>query len=339
MSEELSVGLSCPSCGGALKVEEGEQVLNCQYCDSTLYIEGDKGVQTVAFKNRLNAEGVMSAAEAWWRKGLKARDLKKVGKVTEVYAIYLPFWSTVTKVAGWVCGYEERTRQDSKGNSYREKIPKEVMVLQDYRYSEIACDPGDLGIRSLSNFSGEKSLEDFLMIPTFETTTSVDDARKRAEAEAIELARRSAGVPHVTFERIFTVPRNMSVIYYPIWVVRYSYRERMYVITVDGVTGQVLSGRAPGDPLYQSLAITGGSAAAGIIGGGGLLLAVYGGGENSAYFALAGLAIGLAILFVTYRFFRHGSEISEGEFAHKKGMGSNPFDVQQVLRTMGGVRP
>jgi hypothetical protein len=336
--ESLSVGMNCPSCGGALNIEEGESVVNCRYCDSMLFIEGDKGVQTVAFKNKMDPQRVMQAAEAWWRKGLKARDLKKFGKVTELYPIYLPFWSTTTKVAGWVCGYEERRHSDGKGNTRTERVPKEVMVLQDVRYSQIACDPGDLGIHSLRNFSGERTLEDFNMIPTFETTSSVDDAVKLAEAEAVANARRSSGVPHITFERIYAIPRKMSVLYYPIWVVRYSYRDRMYVVTVDGVTGQVLSGRAPGDPLFQSLAITGGSAVAGLVSGFGILGAVFSGGESSGFLALGGLAVGLAVLFFTYRFFRNGSEIAEGEFEGKRGTAkSGSFNVGDVLRVMEGM--
>jgi hypothetical protein len=166
----------------------------------------------------------------------------------------------------------------------------------------------------------------------------VDDAVKLAEVEAVENARRSSGVPHITFERIYAIPRRMSVLYYPIWVVRYSYRERMYVVTVDGVTGQVLSGRAPGDPLFQSLAITGGSAVAGLVSGFGILGAAFSGGENSGFLAIGGLAVGLAVLFFTYRFFRNGSEISEGEFEGKRGtVKSGSFNVGDVLRVMEGM--
>ena len=52
--------------------------------------------------------------------------------------------------------------------------------------------------------------------------------------------------------------RKVSMIYYPVWVVRYTYQDRMYMATVDGVTGRMLSGRAPGT-LYQSLAVTAGT--------------------------------------------------------------------------------
>lgn len=334
---DLSVSLNCPACGGAISVLEGENILNCQYCKSTLFIEGDQGVQTIAFKNKVARDTAVSVSEAWWRHGFKARDLKRTGKITEVYPIYLPFWSTTARVVGWVCGYEERRHSDSKGHAYVEKIPKEVMVLEDFRFSEIACDPGDLGIRTLKNHEGERSLADFEMIPTFETTTSKDGALKDAENDAIDFGRSRANVPNVTFERIHAIPKSMSIIYYPIWVVRYQYRGRMYMNTVDGVTGEVLSGRAPGDPLFQSLAITVGSAMAGVIAGGGILATIYSSGSsNSGYFAVGGLIAGAAILFVTYRFFRSGSEIVEGEFSDRISKFSLD-EMKDIASNLGGV--
>lgn len=332
---DLTVSLNCPACGGVLSALEGEKVVNCRYCGSTLFIEGDDGLSTIAFKNVSDRAKVMEATEAWWRRGYKARDLKRTGKVSEVYPIYLPFWSAMVKVAGWVCGYEERTRTDGK-HTYTEKVPKEVMVLDEYHYSNIACDPGDLGVRSLRNTQGERSLEVFEMIPTFETTTSADDARRSAEAEAVDWARRKAGVPNITFESIHAIPRSMSVIYYPVWVVRYSYRERMYMTTVDGVTGEVLSGRAPGDPLYQGLAITIGSSLGGVLSAGGLLLGIEAGSYVPAVF---GVAFGAGIFLAAYHFFRSGSERAEGEFGRKRSEDviGQLGKIEEVARQIGGL--
>ncbi len=243
----IEVSLNCPACGGAVKAQEGRTALNCQYCGSALFLEGDAGVITIAFKNKMDRERASSLSQGWFRKGWKARDLATKGKVLEAYPIYLPFWMTRMRVLGWICGYEERQRSDSKGNTRTERIPKEEMVLHDYPLSEIACDPGDLGIKRLRNFSGESGLEDFTMIPTYEATTSKDQALDRMKAEAVTNARRDSGVPHITFERLHVLPRAMSMVYYPIWVVRYSYNENMYFYTMDGVTGEVISGRAPGD--------------------------------------------------------------------------------------------
>ena len=144
-------------------------------------------------------------------------------------------------------------------------------------------------------------------------------------------ARRDAGVPHVTFEKVTIIPKNISQIYYPVWVVRYSYGERVYMATVDGVTGNVLSGRAPGDPLYQSLAVTGGTSLGGLIAAAGLII---GAGSDDGTIMFGGVIVGLVILGVTYMFFRHGSEIIEGDFEDKKM--KNP--LKDLGIELGGLR-
>ena len=328
---DISVGLNCPACGGAISIVEGEDTLVCPYCSSTLFIEGDQGVSTLAFKNRLNRQAAIDATMSWWTHGWKARDLKRAGGITEVYPIYLPFWRASTRVAGWICGYQERRYTDNKGRVHVERVPKEVMVLNDYQYSEIASDPGDLGIRSLRNFSGETGFADFDMIPTFEATTSRDDAVAKAKADALSRGRSGAKVPHVTMERLHVFPRRLSMVYYPVWVVRYKYRDRMYMDTVDGVTGKVISGRAPGDPLFQSLAITAGTSAGGIIAALGIMLA-----EFDGKLVIAGLVGGAVVLYLTYRFFRHGSEIVEGDFKHKPASTKETLrDLQEVAKKLG----
>jgi DNA-directed RNA polymerase subunit RPC12/RpoP len=327
---DISVGLNCPACGGAVSVVEGESTVVCPYCSSTLFIEGDQGVTTIAFRNKMTREGAMESSRRWWSKGWKARDLKRVGKTTEVYPIYLPFWRAWTRVAGWICGYEIRRHTDSKGRVHEQKVPKEVMVLNDYQFSEIAADPGDLGIRSLRNFAGETSFADFDMIPTFEATTSKDDAVTRAKTDAQSRARASARVPRVTMERLHVLPRRLSMAYYPVWIVRYTYRDRMYMTTVDGVTGQVLSGRAPGDPLFQSLAITAGTSVGGLAAALGIILS-----SVATELMIAGLVAGGVILYITYRFFRHGSEIVEGEFKHKPASVAQTIkDLQSAAKTL-----
>jgi len=312
MASDISVGLGCPACGGAIKVDEGESVAVCEYCNSTLYIEGDMGIHTIAFRNKMDSASAVASTGIWWRRGWKARDLKKLGKILECYPIYLPFWSTTLRVAGWICGYEERRYTDSKGNVRVQRIPKEEMILRDYLFSEIACDPGDLGIKNLKNFGGEKSIEDFEMIPTFESTTSKDDAVVHAKQYALGRARRESGVPNITFERVHVFPKKISMIYYPVWIVRYSYKDRMYMGAVDGVTGDMLSGRAPGDPLFQSLIITAGTSVGGLLAAAGILLSTV-----DIRITIGAVAVGVIILAATYLFFRHGSEIVEGDFKRK----------------------
>ena len=330
---DISVGLNCPACGGALSVAEGENTVICQYCNSTLYVEGDQGVTTIAFKNKILKDGAAGASHSWWAKMPKARDLKSTGKIVESYPIYLPFWRTVTRVAGWICGYEEHRRTDKDGHVTVERVYLERIVNNDYVFSEIACDPGDLGIRSLKNFMGETSFADFDMIPTYEATTSKDDAIAKAKANALATARSSAHVPNVTFEKIHVIPKRLSMIYYPIWVVRYNYKDRMYFDSVDGVTGQVLSGRAPGDPMFQALAATAGASVGGLIAAAGIIFS-----NGAAEIAAIGVVVGFVVLYIAYRWFRHGSEVIQGDFKEKKSLASALSQVRQVSKSLEGLR-
>jgi hypothetical protein len=282
MTEGISLNLSCPSCGGSVTTIEGERAVVCSFCQSLLYVEGDRGVFTVMFRNNMDKPRVIASLKEWFKKGYKARDLPDKAQITEVYPIYLPFWRLVGRAAGWVCGYKEERRTDRHGNTQTHLPSTSGQV--------ISHEEGD--------------------IPTFEATTSADDAR----ADGIESIRhhavRSANVPHITFQKMHVLPKYLSLNFYPIWMARYTYLGRTYFATLDGVVGGSLSGRAPGDPLYQSLALVGGAAA------GGIILGLSGAAMTSGLdvkISAVGAIIGIAIFIAAFYFFRHGSEITEGD--------------------------
>ena len=56
--------------------------------------------------------------------------------------------------------------------------------------------------------------------------------------------------------------------------------------------------------------------------------------------SLVGIGAGLVILFLAYRFFRHGSEIVQGEFKEKKSLlsGSGLKQLTDVAKTLEGFR-
>jgi len=325
MTDGLTFSMSCPQCGGALSTAEGEKSSNCPYCKSLLYLEGDQGVYTTKFKNTLDSVRATSTLSGWFTKGLKARDLAQKAQVTEVFPIYVPFWRLRARAAGWVCGYRVERYRDRNGNWHEKKVPMEEMVFRDFDWSQIACDPGDIGITKLPGLAGEVTAQDAGDIPTFEATTSVDDARRTGVESVRAQAVSSAGVPNITFQKMHVIPRYLAMTYYPVWVCRYLYADRTYFATLDGVSGRSLSGRAPGDPLYQALIGVGGAAGGGVITGLGAALAITTG--TAEFFVLS--VIGIVAFIGGFMFFRHGSEVTEGEISagYKKGF--------QDLKNMG----
>lgn len=310
----ISLSMTCPNCGGALSVDDGMTVTSCPYCTSLLAIEGDNGVRNVMFRNTVTQPKALEAVQRWWRGGFKARDLKRNGQIKECYPIYVPFWKLRARAAGWVCGYKVVQR-----NKRSEKVPLEHIVARDFDWTHVACDAGDIGVERLRNLEGEAVLLDEGTIPTFEVTTSKNDALSMGLEQVRSEAVSTAGVPHITFKSVNVIPRDMQVIFYPIWIVRYAYSDRMYFATVDGVTGDVLSGRAPGDNLFRSIAMGTGM----LVGGMGTCFSAYVGlvlmatssDSSEGVFVVPLIMIGacLAIAFGAFGFFRHGSEMTTGD--------------------------
>ncbi len=304
----ITVAMSCPSCGGPVGVADASRTTSCPYCDSLLYVEESEGVRNVVYKNLLDRHRVFRTVSKWFDEGFKARDLDKVGTVKEIYPLYVPFWKLNARAAGWICGYVVHRHRTGKGHYTETKEYKERMILQDYTWTNIACDAGDIGIESLRNLSGEViSKQD--EIPTFEVTTSKTDAAEKGEEAIRDMARGTVDLTRVTFEKIHVIPNSFLLVFYPIWMVRYDYRERSYFVTVDGVTGRTLSGRAPGDPVFQGLVATGGAAAGGLLSSIGLYIGLV----LESELAILALIAGGGLMYLSYRFFRHGSEIVQGD--------------------------
>ncbi len=309
----ISLSMSCPNCGGALSASEGAHYTSCPYCTAMLAIEGDKGVRKITFRNKVTRVQAIEAVQRWWRGGFKARDLKVRGLISESFPIYVPFWRLKARAAGWVCGYRTETHRDSKGNTHTRRVPLEKMILRDFDWSHVASDPGDIGIEHLRNFEGEAILHDEGSIPTFEATTSSTDAAAMGSQQVMSEAISYTGVPTVTFQDIHVFPKDLSIIYYPIWVVRYTYSERIYFATVDGVTGMVLSGRAPGDNLWRSIAMSLGMAVGGIGFAFSAWLAISGGSQESLGLGAMGMIGCLLVAAGAYAFFRYGGEMTTGD--------------------------
>jgi hypothetical protein len=101
---------------------------------------------------------------------------------------------------------------------------------------------------------------------------------------------------------------GMSLVYYPLWVVRYEYRGRMYSTTSDGATGRLLFGRAPGNDVYRVMCLL-----AGAVGGNFILTSVWRGlwFDSDGPYLIVGLACA-GFMYWSYRKFRYGAEVTIG---------------------------
>jgi hypothetical protein len=209
-----------------------------------------------------------------------------------------------------------------------------------------ACDVGEFGVDSLPLTTQQMEPFDPEELHArgmvFEPLGSQSDAQASAESEFQADVRDHAGLDRVA--QIFTrlAQRRFGLVYYPLWVLRYLYRGRAFQVVVDGYTGKVLYGKAPGSTMYRAAVLVGGMIL-------GAFLSV---DLSSAAFALAfqmeddgvgtllvigaGLFLaGLSIMVAAYRKFRYG-EIFEYRGHRRKKRRSKDLlkqfrDVTEIL--------
>ena len=131
--------------------------------------------------------------------------------------------------------------------------------------------------------------------------------------------------------QLFTrlVRARLGVLYYPLWVLRYLYHERAFQVVVDGVNGQVLYGKAPGSVVYRAAVLVGGMAVGAVaaIDIPALILSTSSSSDDNPFiFALIVFAIGLGIMYASYRTFRYAEHHEYHRFGKPKG-GKSPLTI------------
>lgn len=340
MSEKDSLhGLSCPRCGGMVPIPEGQAVVRCPFCDQRSLVRGERGLRRYQVPQRVPREQAVNALKGFLRgQAAIARDASRRSEVGDVILVYLPFWASWVRALGWVFG-QKRVRSGDK-TIYK---PREVRVVQDMNWTGAACDVGEFGVDSI--FLGEQPLEAFDSDRlhanglVFEPVGSASDAHSAAEADFNNRLQRAAGLDRIAQVFARFVRRRSGLVYYPLWVLRYIYRQRAFQVVVDGFTGKVLYGKAPGNTLYRAAMLVGGMAAGAFLAVDASALAWYlasrAEGDSAGGLVIAGLAavvLGFGLMGAAYRKFRYGEQY-EFRSGPKKGLldlGSGKDILRQV---------
>ena len=330
-AKKIIISLTCPNCGGQVEAEEGENLVLCKYCDSAFSLTTDEGIGKIMYRLDVTREKAESRFAGWLKDGPKAKDLAEKAEISEAYPIYLPFWRLVGRGKACVCGVE--IKKGDKDEPDR-RIPHESLVNREYIYSDIACDPGDLGITAIRVPDHAAAVQfDDEAIVTFGVTESRDDAYAAGAAEIKReaLADGKRSMDEICFSKAFFFEKAFSLVYYPFWIIRYTYEDRAYFTVLDGITAEIISGRAPGNAGSQSTAAAVGGTLAGVV----LAAFIFFGFALGALEAIAllfafGVIIAAGIIIFSYNRFRYGDEILEGAL---KGKGLKRGKKQRSIET------
>jgi hypothetical protein len=337
-------GLTCPKCGGIVAIPEGQTIVKCPYCDLRSVVHGDRGLYHYQVSCQINRQQAVEAMTNFLGSNMAiAMDARKRAAVSEVFLVYLPFWAGWGRAMAWAFGEKEVGSQD-----HRHYEPREIKIVEDMTWNGAACDVGEFGVTQVT--LNDQSLEPFNPDVlhraglVFEPVGSESDARSAAYNSYQTRIQQKAGLDRISQLFVRIARPRLGVVYYPLWVLRYQYRGRTFQIVIDGSSGKVLYGKAPGNTLYRAGILVVGMAAGALIGVDGPALALslsgnsHGNGNGVFWVAIAALVFGFGLMAGAYRAFRYGEqyEFLSGP-ARTTGAVGNFSSGSEALQTLGKV--
>jgi hypothetical protein len=341
--KESAQGLICPNCAGVVPVAEGVRVVQCPYCNLHSLVQGERGVRRWQVARRIERAGALSAVQGFLSGMRKARDLRRAATIDELLLVYLPFWRVEATVAGWLFG---RVRKDED-----ETKPDEHSVFETMHWNDAAVDVTEFGVHrivvgrdDLLPFDSQAlHAEAMVFEPSESRTAALDEARDHF----VYRSRQAAGQTKTTYENVQLLRPEFGLVYFPVWLARYSYRNRVYQVVVDGVGGKVMYGKAPGNILYRAMALVAGLAVGNLVLVNGTILAGLAASdsdEGGLTLLLLPIAIGAGLILYGYRQFRYGEEVEDKPREFQKAVtrpGAGLFggalpslgDVPQLMKT------
>lgn len=332
VEKESVLGLSCPACGGMVPIPEGQLIVRCPFCEQHSFVKGERGLRRYQVPLRMERQKALSTLQNFLSGNMAiARGASRQSNIQETFVVYLPFWTIWGRIAGWAFG-EKRV---GSGDDRRYE-PREVRLVQEITWTGAACDVGEFGVNDLLLADQDlqpfdpQSLHSTGMV--FEPVNSFSDARQAAERESKETMNRRAGLDRLSqmFMRFFK--RKVGLVYYPLWVLRYGYRERAYQVVVDGYSGKVLYGKAPGNTVFRAAALVLSMAIGAFlaIDVSALILYVLSDSSDAPFWlVLLSFLGGLALMYLGYRRYRYGEvyEYRSSQTKSSKGQAGGLLSV------------
>ncbi len=238
--------LNCPQCGGPLELGPGDIIVTCRYCGSDVRIAGEK---RFLLKHSMIAagyqeDGIRRMIQAWMDGGtFRPEDLAKAARIEFLECTYLPFYVfEVDALTNWR-GVMTRTGQAyDKSGELRKDYFWKIMARRsspfperEYRLPLSAKITFDIA----QMVKGSKFLN---------AEVDEDEAKRLTEDEVKEHQRRlllNEEVDEIIEADTKIDIKDAEFLHAPVWFAKYAYKGKVYEMTVDGSSGEVIKSDVP----------------------------------------------------------------------------------------------
>lgn len=245
--------VQCPQCAGPLGAREGRRILVCGHCGVRVAAKERDGFSRWYFPVRLDRLKAVGVGSAWLKQHPGIAKQARNAHFVEAQLAWAPIWEYKALVAGWEFGRKLRTRCELVGEDENERLELRLVResvdephLQERRFFQAATDLGALGATRPRITGREPALP--LLAGELDPSALVLEAEGTA-AEIIDRGRRAvlqplsgAVSPDV---HLFALRESTTLLFYPLWLLRYRDGNRLHRMVVNGRDGTVNSATAP----------------------------------------------------------------------------------------------
>ncbi len=255
----------CWKCGKEVAFNKNRMVL-CSNCGALSVISGDSGILSFTVPPKVTKSEAIIDIKRWFHSINMPGDLARNSKLEELEMFFIPFWMIEGEVTGWIYGrtpvMKERVRfEGNRRIVTKHKVgdePYEKLLKQQQTWEGIGIDLPALGTGTLKNKFKKILNQDFIFTnrdnikklgTIYETTPTMDELLSRMEGKLIgkTVIFNCQGQFEVKYIDLSVIKSHVTVLYYPVWHLKYSYQGRLFQVTLDAVDRQILYGRAPLD--------------------------------------------------------------------------------------------
>ena len=238
--------IQCPVCAGVVQFRANRQICRCLYCSTSLLVPTGERCPRYLLPPVLEGNDVNDRIKNSLRGGRVTREFFDDEEEFSQRLLFLPLFQL--KGTSFVTVEKVVTKDKSVDT---------VVSLRNIVYHEFATSEGQVELSNidLTSLSADDRFKG--AIP-FDRTEIPEDAQvftADKSAKQIKAGFQQNGVGKQLKRGVYSelFGSEVSLYYYPFWVVRYPFNGSYYRFVVDGLTGQIIKGRAPENRLWSSL--------------------------------------------------------------------------------------
>jgi DNA-directed RNA polymerase subunit RPC12/RpoP len=242
---EVIDSYNCPHCGAPLKVQQGELIVVCEYCSSTVGMKANEKYYLAhsIIPARYDAKAIEASIRSWMKGGVHLPDdLASKSKILELRCTYLPFFVFDIKATTAFKGYLTRTgRSDKREDTLEKKYPWKILARRDSKFPTTEFK---------IPLSGKVPFNISQMLPGAKfLNAELDDVEAKELAKSqIETHQRALLkdiVDEITSDQTEVDFRSSEFVHAPVWYAIYEYKGQRYGIYLDACSGEVIRAQAP----------------------------------------------------------------------------------------------